>query len=58
MLLKTVFIRSVSAKLNMKKFVTVLILLFPKHKNSRYSQMWEEKEWQELPLQHVFNKNF
>ena len=32
MLLKTVFIRSVSAKLKMKKFVTVLILLFPKHK--------------------------
>ena len=31
-LLNIVFIRSASAKLKMKKLVTVLILLFPKHK--------------------------
>ena len=35
-LLNIVFIRSVSAKLKMKKLVTVLILLFPKHKKILY----------------------
>ena len=40
-LLNIVFIRSVSAKLKMKKLVTVLILLFPKHKKILYTKTFD-----------------
>ena len=53
MLLNMVFIRSVRARLKMKKFVTVLILLFPE--NIFHNYLEQENFWYTNGIDHLGN---